>query len=102
MKNDFGRIELLVGGYGDKVVKKIGFQGREIADDGHYTAFLTPQGNILIYHDLGIYGSYYKVYSSFSDITEEICSDGEPLYPVNILAEIAEEIGEKYIEELDI
>lgn len=106
----FNRIELDIEGH------TIGFQGHEVAStdeerwldiehENEHCAYVTPKGNILIYTEYSddrLRGRNYKVFKLLSDAQKEKDNYGEPLYPPEFLSEIAEAMGEKYVEELDI
>jgi len=107
----FERIELELEGY------SIAFQGREIAHgaydehnedtylDNEHWAYVTPKRNILIYTLYGQLGDrerLYKVFQSVNEAKAEVDENRNLLYPPAFLNEIAEEMGEDYIHELDI
>ena len=77
--------------------RDVAFQGREIAGitfgyEGGETAWLTPKGNIAVYSSVS---EYLSVYDSFDDFTAEDQN-------TDLLAQVADALGEKYTEELDI
>ncbi len=103
------RIELFVG-EGEGQGHTIAFYGRELAsyDDyewtAYHTAYITKKGKLFIYTDAGdgCVARYYKVFNTFAEAGDEKHEGGEPIYPPEFLTEAAEELGEKYIVELDI
>lgn len=82
--------------------RKVAFQGRVIASHGQDTAYYTPKGYIIVHRDFGINGEDYEKYERFEDMRDETDRNGEPLYDPEFLAEIANEIAEDYVEELDV
>ena len=72
----------------------VAFQGREIGQDkrGDVTAYLTPRGNIAIYDSRA---ERLSVVADFEEIRNSA-------WPVDLLAQIAGELGERYVLELDI
>ncbi len=106
-EGNFQRIELELDD------RAIAFQGREIASTNDYrfsdhdhdhVAYITPKGNILIYTEYGDNPfRIYHVYKSVAEASKEVDDyDGEPLYPYQLLNDIAEAMGGKHFEELDI
>lgn len=92
--DDFARIEV----YDDKRDREVSFQGREIgyADYLDQTAYLTPKNAIVVHsadrQQLWIYDDY-----------QEFLGDSdEPNHPDEMTAQVAEALGEKYVERLDI
>ncbi len=91
--------------------RAVAFQGRKVAetdsyldDHRHYhVAYVTPKGNILIYTEYGDNPFYfYNVYKSVNEASKKMDDDNEPLYPYHFLNDIAEAMGGKHFEELDI
>jgi len=106
-EGNFQRIELELDD------RAIAFQGREVAstyndyisDHAHeHVAYITPKGNILIYTKYGDNSFHiYNVYKSVAEASKKMDDNNdEPLYPYQFLNDIAEAIGGKYFEELDI
>ena len=73
---------------------EVAFQGREVGQDkrGDVTAYLTPRGNIAIYDNRE---ERLFVVSDFDEIRSSN-------WPGDLLAQIAEALGERYVRELDI
>lgn len=103
---NFKRIELELDN------RTIAFQGREIASTYNYSfhdhdhdhvAYITPKANILIYTRYGDNPFYiYNVYKSVTEASKKMDDNDEPLYPYQLLNDIAEALGGKFFEELDI
>ena len=103
MQEGFERVELVVGEYRYGSSRTIAFQGRLAAERGDVSAYITPKRNILVHFDYPTEGTaYHKIYGTIEEARKEENNDGEQLYSSEFLQEIAEELGEEYIEELDI
>ncbi len=120
VQGDFERIQLEVGNRGYSHI--IAFHGRHIADydvaddhridQGHphvHDAYLTHKGNILIYTENGNEceghsegNTYYKWFNTLVEADKEKDCCGNRQYPPELINEIAEALGENYVEELDI
>ena len=102
VENGFEHVVLEVGEWNAE--KKISFQGYLIACTpyGRQKAYLTPKGKILIYSDNELDGSTYQVYNKLAEAANEVNSFGDLLYDKELLYHIGVEIGEDYIEKLDI
>ena len=81
--------------YDSKRERDIAFQGRHVGrsyDRETVEAWLTPKGAIAVYdadrQELYVYDSYKEF--------------ATPDWPEDLIAEVADSLGEKYIEELDI
>ena len=105
-EGNFDRIELELDD------RAIAFEGREVAStynynlsdhDHEHVAYVTPKGNILIYTEYGDNPFYiYNVYKSANEASKKMDDNDEPLYPYQLLNDIAEAMGSKHFEELDI
>ncbi|WP_449240889.1 hypothetical protein [Desulfoscipio gibsoniae] len=108
LKGDDGmeRIVLEIG-MGPETRRKVAFTGKWLASDGisryggRHTAYYTPKGNIVVHSDYDTTGDDYHVYDDIEAMSQETNGD-EPLYSPEFLVEIAAELGEEYVEELDI
>ncbi len=104
-KKDCKRIELNTG-IGTQITRKVAFEGNLVATTTEgiscYDAYVTSKGNIIIHIDLGVDGSTYNVYESIDEISSELDKYNEKIYPTCFIHEIAEAIGEEFIEELNI
>jgi len=80
--------------YDSKRRRNVAFKGRELGstEAGDQTAYLTPKGAIAVYFDPDQELSVYDTYEAF--IHDEQDDD--------LLATVAEALGEEYAEELDI
>jgi len=73
---------------------EVAFQGQEVGQDkrGDATAYLTPRGNIAIYDNRT---EQLFVINDFDEIKNSN-------WPDDLLAQIAQALGERYVRELDI
>jgi hypothetical protein len=90
----FERVEV----YDGKRERDVAFQGREIgyADHLEQTAYLTPKDSIVVYSDDRQEMWVYDDYEEF------VGNQDDPNHPDELIAQVAEALGEKYVEELDI
>ena len=95
----FGRVEV----WDDTRDRKVAFEGREIGredfgTDGDVTAYLTPKDAIAVYSDIGPGRlDVYDEFAAFAEDVQENWRGGRDL-----LAQVADALGEEYVEELDI
>ena len=109
--NNLKRIVLEVG-ISEEPHYSIGFYGKEIASycdeerdcPAEHTAYITKKGYLLIYTEEGdsIFEQYHKIFHTVAEAAKEKNRYGEPNYPSKFLGEIAEEMGETFIVELDV
>jgi hypothetical protein len=87
---DFERIEV----YDSEKGADVAFRGRKIGDDSDSppSAYLTPKNAIAVYDEVQ---QTLDVFDDYRDFAAENWSPG-------FIAQVAEAIGEKYVEELDI
>lgn len=90
----FARVEA----YDSKRDREIAFQGREIGYASHWdqTAYLTPKGAI------AVYSAERGELWTYTDYQEFLGDPDEPNHPDEMIAQVADALGEKYVEELDI
>jgi post-segregation antitoxin (ccd killing protein) len=90
LAEESGRIELWDGNHG------IAFTGREVdsAPTGEWVAYVTPKGGVVI-HVPGAISGAVSTYADFEEF-----ADSEPRG--GLLETVADALGEKYVEELDI
>jgi hypothetical protein len=99
-QGEFARI-VLEYGMGNDAGSKVAFHGKEVAFYDNHTAYITPKGNILIHSEYGTDGSEYHVFNDLAEASE-LDRDGETFYPAELLSEIADQVGENFVQELDI
>ena len=75
--------------------REVAFRGRQIGSSYEFDAdaYLTPKAAIAVYDAAGHELYVYATYTEFADDKE---------LPQDLVAEVADALGEKYIEELDI
>lgn len=107
-KSPYERIELTVSsidpetnGVSDE--RTVAFTGRKLVSHGWYTVYETAKHQLLIYGvDESNGSSFYNVHKTFDDAAAARNHNDEPLYPPDLLAAGAEQLGWKWVEELDV
>jgi hypothetical protein len=92
---DFERVELDVDELNRDIKDHpVAFQGRKVAQADYHDleAYITPKGGIVVYDD------YDRTAWTYEDYDEFMTDD----QPADLIAGVAEALGEKYVEELDI
>jgi post-segregation antitoxin (ccd killing protein) len=80
------------------------FQGCQIGHetfgtDGEVTAYVTPKGAIAVHHDMQS-GECLDTYDDFSEFLDDLRNTWTD--PGDIIRQVADALGEEYVEELDI
>ncbi|MCL6575551.1 hypothetical protein [Kyrpidia sp.] len=104
LMKDLETIELEIGSV-DTGWRKIRFVGKEVAGDSFTYIYLGRHGRILVCFDKAT-ECYYELFDSFEDLKqtfdEHLKETGEYLFPVEIMVEAAEALGEEYVEKIEL
>jgi len=83
--------------------RTVAFTGRKLVSHGWYTVYETAKHQLLIYGvDESNGSSFYNVHKTFDDAAAARNRHDGPLYPSDLLAAGAEQLGWKWVEELDV
>lgn len=86
--------------YDGKKERDVAFQGRRIASDDDLDAFVTPKGAIVI---TNAYDDSVAIFDDWDELAAEPEGIVTQRWPTEgLMVQIAEALGEKYVEELDI
>ena len=84
----------------DKKGRDVAFQGRRIAAADDQEAYLTPKGAIVV---VGASDNTMVVFDDWDDLTEPVQGIVISQWPTeDLMVQIADALGKKYTEELDI
>ena len=84
--------------------RTVAFTGRVLVTHGWHTVYETAKHQLLIYWvDDSRGASFYTVHKTFDEVLAAARRhDHDLLYPSDLLAAAAEELGRKWVEELDV
>ncbi len=103
----FERIELSVAAVNsdDAIIgdRQVAFTGRELVNEWPWQVYETAKHQLLFYTIDSDYG-FYEVYKNVAAAAEARNPRDEdaPMYPSELLAAVAESLGQEWVEELDV